>query len=77
MVILCPRTIHVSIIYHHIDIVIYRQLPVRYDPGESRQHGFQQEAKIQEDQHMHAKAQNSNISSPLQNFPDTLCYLAS
>ena len=40
-------------------------LPVHYALGESKQHGFQQEAETPEDPHMHAKVQNSNIFSPL------------
>lgn len=40
-------------------------LPVHYDLVESKQLGFQQVEEKPKDQHMHAKVQNSNISSPL------------
>ena len=51
------------------DIKIRCYQPAHYDPGESRLRDFQQEAETLEDQHMHAKAPNSNISSPLHIFP--------
>ena len=40
--------------------------PARYGPEGNIPPGFQKQAEKQEDQHMHAKVQNSDMSSPLQ-----------
>ena len=40
--------------------------PARYGPEGNIPPGFQKQAEKQEDQHMHAKVQNSDIYSPLQ-----------
>ena len=40
--------------------------PAHYDPEGNTPRGFQQQVEKQEDQHMHAKVQNSDIYSPLQ-----------
>lgn len=45
----------------------YTNKPVHCDLEENKLHGYQQQVEKQEDQHKHAKVQNSKLSSPLQN----------
>lgn len=40
--------------------------PARYDPVGNKQRGSRRQVERQEDPRMHAKVQNSKLSSPLQ-----------